>query len=226
MLDVGVGDRIDWDVQGMTIPTVVKSLRNVNLLQLEPHFFAIFEPATLRDAPQTWVLLARAEDEAVRTDFQRDIVAHYPNVSAIDVTQVQHALDEIIGRVSFVVRFLAGFTVATGFVVLLGAIATGQAQRVRETTLLKTLGATRRQISAILFAEYALLGVLAADLGVALALAAAWALVRYVFKVPLTADAVSLTLISVAMPLLSALVGLSGSREVFQTAPLKALRDA
>jgi putative ABC transport system permease protein len=226
LLDIAVGDRIDWTVAGETLPTIVKSLRNVNLLQLEPHFFAIFEPGTLDDAPQTWMLLARAEDEAVRTRFQRDIVAHYPNVSAIDVTQVQHALGEIIGRVSFVIRFLASFSVATGFVVLLGTIATGQAQRVREVTLLKTIGATRRQIGAVLFAEYALLGVLAADLGVALAVAAAWALVRYVFKVPLTADVVSLTSISVALPLLTALVGLSGSREVFQTPPLKALRDA
>ncbi len=226
ILDVGVGDRIDWNVAGMTISTVVRSLRNVNLLQLEPHFFAIFEPATLRDAPQTWLLLARAEDEAVRTGFQRDMVARYPNVSMIDVTQVRRALDEIIGRVSFVVRFLASFSVATGFVVLLGAVATGQAQRIREATLLKTIGATRRQIIAALFAEYALLGMLGADLGLALALAAAWALDRYVFRVPLTADVVSLTLITVAMPLLTALVGLSGSREVLQTAPLKALRDA
>jgi putative ABC transport system permease protein len=225
MLDVGVGDRIDWNVEGMTISTVVKSLRNVNLLQLEPHFFAIFEPGTLRDAPLTWLLLARAEDEAVRATFQRNTVARYPNVSIIDVTQVQGALDEIIGRVSFVVRFLASFSVATGFVVLLGAIATGQAQRVREVTLLKTIGATRRQIRAALFAEYALLGMLASDLGVALALAAAWALDRHVFRVPLTADVVSLTLISIAIPLLTALVGLSGSREVLQTAPLKALRD-
>lgn len=226
MLNVGVGDRIDWDVEGQTLPTIVRSLRAVNLLQFEPHFFAIFEPATLRAAPQTWVLLARGADETARATFQRDIVAGYPNLSVIDVTQVQRALDELIGRLSFVIRFLASFSVGTGLIVLLGAIATVQSQRLRETTLLKTLGATRRQIRAIAFAEYALLGVVAADLGIALALTAAWALVRYVFKVPLTADAVSLTLISVAMPLLTALVGLSGSREVLRTTPLVALRDA
>jgi putative ABC transport system permease protein len=224
-MDLGVGDRVDWSVEGMTVSTVVKSLRNVNLLQLEPHFFAIFEPGTLRDAPQTWLLLARAENEAVRATFQRNTVARYPNVSIIDVTQVQGALDEIVGRVSFVIRFLASFSVATGFVVLLGAIATGQAQRIREITLLKTIGATRLQIRAALLTEYSLLGMLAVHLGIALAMAAAWALGRYVFRVPLTPDIVSLTLISIAIPLLTALVGLSGSREVLQTTPLKALRD-
>jgi putative ABC transport system permease protein len=226
MLDIGIGDRLDWNVQGTTIPTVVQSLRNVNLLRLEPHFFAIFEPGALRHASPTWLLLARAGDEAVRAAFQRDTVAHFPNVSIVDVTQMQGALNEIISRVSLVVRFLASFSIATGFVVLLGAIATGQAQRMREVTLLKTLGATRRQIRTALLAEYALLGMLSADLGLALAVAAAWALDTYVFRVPLAADVLSLASISIALPLLTALVGLSGSREVLQTAQLKALRDA
>src|SRR5690606_16824892 len=60
-LGVAIGDRIDWDVQGVTIPTVVTSLRKVDWARLEPNFFAVFEPDALRHAPQTWVLLARGE---------------------------------------------------------------------------------------------------------------------------------------------------------------------
>src|SRR5690606_14637099 len=113
---------------GVTIPTVVTSLRAVDWARLEPNFFAVFEPAALRDAPQMWVLLARGESAEERALVQRDVVSEHSNVSAIDLTLVQAALDEVIGRVSLVIRFLAGFSVATGFVVLLGAVATGRMQ--------------------------------------------------------------------------------------------------
>ena len=73
--------------------------------------------------------------------------------AALDLTLIQRALDDVIGRISLVIRFLAGFSVATGFIVLLGAVATGRLQRIRESVLLKTLGATRRQIGAILLRQ-------------------------------------------------------------------------
>src|SRR5690606_5635530 len=88
-LDVSIGDRIDWDVQGVTIPTVVTSLRAVDWARLEPNFFAVFEPDALRYAPQMWVLLARGETAEARGAAQRDVVASHSNVSVIDLTLVQ-----------------------------------------------------------------------------------------------------------------------------------------
>lgn len=224
-LGVRIGDPIDWDVQGVRIPTVVTSLRAVDWARLEPNFFAVFEPAALREAPQMWVMLARAEDAATRATLQRDVVRDHPNVSVIDMTLVQLALDDVIGRVSLVIRFLAGFSVATGFVVLLGAVATGRLQRIRESVLLKTLGATRRQIGSILLTEYALLGVLAVVVGVGLSLLAAWGLARFLFELPFAAEPLPLAALAVAIVAVSALVGLSGSREVFRSTPMEALRE-
>ena len=111
-------------------------------------FFAVFPVKALEDAPHTWVLLARAPDGPARARVQRDVVRAFPNVAILDLTQVQAALDDVLGRVAAVIRFLAGFSVATGFIVLLGAVLTGRLQRIRESVLLRTLGATRRQIAA------------------------------------------------------------------------------
>jgi len=224
-LGVGLGDRIDWDIQGVIVPTVVTSIRAVDWARLEPNFFAVFEPAALEAAPQMWVLLAHGEDADARALAQRDVVAEHSNISAIDLTLVQATLDEVVGRVSVVIRFLAGFSVATGFVVLLGAVATGRLQRIRESVLLKTLGATRRQIGAILLSEYAALGVLAAIVGAGLSLAAAWALARFLFDVPFATEPVSLVALAAGVAVLSALIGLSGSREVFRSTPMEALRE-
>ena len=224
-LGVGIGDRIDWNLQGVDVPTVVTSLRAVDWAQLSPNFFAVFEPAALREAPQMWVLLARGENAAARAAVQRDVVRSHSNVSAIDLTLVQQALDDVIGRVSLVIRFLAGFSVATGFIVLLAAVASGRLQRIRESVLLKTLGATRRQIGAILLTEYALLGTLGAVVGVGLSLLAAWGLARFLFEVPFAAEALPLVALAAAIVVVSAVVGLSGSREVFRSTPMEALRE-
>jgi putative ABC transport system permease protein len=224
-LDVSLGDTITWDVQGVRIPTRVTSVREVDWQRLEPNFFAVFPSRVLADAPQTWVMLARAPDEAARGRVQRDVVARYSNVAILDLTQVQAALDDVLGRVAAAIRFLAAFSVATGFVVLLGAVLTSRLQRIRESVLLRTLGATRRQIGAVLLAEYLALGVLASLAGIVLAVVAGWALSRFLFEVEFAVPALPLLAITAGVAALSAAVGFWGSREVFRHTPLEALRE-
>lgn len=224
-LDVAMGDTITWDVQGVRIPTRVTSVRDVDWARLEPNFFAVFPTAVLRDAPHSWVMLARSPDAGARARVQRDVVARYPNVAILDLTQVQEALDEVLGRVAAVIRFLAAFSVATGFIVLLGAVLTSRLQRIRESVLLRTLGATRRQIGAILLAEYLTLGVLASAAGTLLALAAGWALAKWIFHVDYGVPAAPLLGLAAAVTVLSGAVGFWASREVFRHTPLEALRD-
>jgi putative ABC transport system permease protein len=224
-LGVKLGDEIVWDVQGVRIPTRITSIRDVDWQRLEPNFFAVFPTKVLRDAPHTWVLLARAPDGPARARVQRDVVRRFPNVAILDLTQVQAALDDVLGRVAAVIRFLAGFSVVTGFVVLLGAVLTGRLQRIRESVLLRTLGATRRQIAAILLGEYLSLGLLASVAGIGLATAAGWALAKWRFKVDFGVPVPALLLLALGVTALAGAVGYWASREVFRHTPLEALRE-
>jgi putative ABC transport system permease protein len=172
-----------------------------------------------------WVLLARGDSANTRALAQRDVVTRYPNVSAIDLTLVQRALDDVLGRISLVIRFLAAFSVATGFIVLLGAVSAGRLQRIRESVLLKTLGATRRQIGTIMFTEYALLGLLSVVVGCGLSIAAGWALAKWLFDVTFAVDVLPLAGLAAGIALLSAVIGLSASRDVFRSTPMQAIRE-
>lgn len=224
-LGVVLGDSIVWDVQGVRIPTAVTSLRSVDWLRFEPNFFAVFPTVALQRAPQSWVVLTRADSSDARAEVQRRIVEGFPNVSVLDLTQVQRSLDEVIDRITAVIRFLALFCIATGFVVLLGSVSTSRLQRVRESVLLKTLGATRRQIGAILFVEYLLLGLLAAAVGIVLSLAAGWALAHRVFDLTFDAAPLPLLALGAAVSLLAVVVGVWASREVFESTPMEAIRE-
>lgn len=224
-LGVEVGDRVTWDVQGVRIPTRVTSIREVDWQRLEPNFFAVFPESVLAGAPQTSVMLARSPSPEARALAQRDVARRFPNVAVLDLTAVQAAVDQVLGRVAAVIRFLAGFSVVTGFVVLLGAILAGRLQRIRESVLLRTLGATRRQIGGILLAEYLALGTLASLAGMVLAVGAGWALARWVFEVPFAAPVLPLLGLAAGVTALAAAVGLLASREVFRSTPVEALRE-
>ena len=183
-LKVGVGDEIVWDVQGVAVPSRVAALREVEWARFEPNFFVVFAAGPLDRAPQTFATLARQEDPARRALLQRRIVESFPNVTAVDLSQIQEALEAMVSRVALAIRFMALFSLATGLVVLLGAVASSRQQRVREGVLLKALGATRHQVLRVLLAEYLSLGTLSAVAGLALAAVAAWALLRFVFEAP------------------------------------------
>jgi putative ABC transport system permease protein len=158
--------------------------------------------------------------------LQRDVVRSYPNVSSLDLTAVQRTVMNVIGKVTTAVRFMALLSLALAIPVLFSAVAATRRDRLREGVLLKTLGATRRQVGRIMLAEYAVLGVLGSFTGVVLSLAAAWALVRFVFEVPsfvpapVPALAVALSMIGLAVT-----IGVLTGREVFAETPITALRE-
>ncbi|HEY9478878.1 MAG TPA: FtsX-like permease family protein [Gemmatimonadaceae bacterium] len=223
-LGLALGDTVTWDVQGVQIPTVVTSFREVNWARFEPNFFVLFPPAVLADAPQTFVLLTRAADPARRSLLQRQVVEHYPNVSSIDLSLIQEAVGDILGKISIAIRFMALFSIATGALVLLSAVAASRRQRLREGVLLKTLGATRSQIGRIMLSEYAVLGLLGSIVGILLSFAGAWALMRFVFDAPFTPIALPLLVLAALMTALTLSIGLWSSRDVFAATAMGALR--
>jgi putative ABC transport system permease protein len=178
----------------------------------------------LEDAPTFNVLATRAESAAASAKVQADVVARFPGVSAIDLSLVAATIKGIIDKATTAVRLLSIFTVGTGLLVLVAAVFTGRYERVQEGVLLRTLGASRRQIYRILIVEYLCLGTLAAFTGILLAAAGNWALAQFVFKLPwIPAPGAMAT----AWALVSALtigIGLLASRGVCDSPPLEILR--
>ncbi len=224
-LHVGIGDRITWDVQGQPVVTRVVVLREVDWRRFEPNFFAVFSTAALEHAPCMWVVLTRVDDAGRRALLQRAIAERFSNVIAYDVALIQQTVERIFKKVAIAVRFMASFSLITGGLVLLGAVAAGRLQRIREGALLKALGATRRQLSRILLTEYLALGALSALVGVGLATLGAWAFVHWVLTLDFTLPVLSIGAVFVGTAALVAVVGLTASREVFRRTAMEVLRD-
>lgn len=223
-LNLGLGDTVTWDVQGLPVETRVASLRRVNWARFEPNFFVVFQPGVLEQAPQMHVFLTRAEDEVARATFQRDLVERFPNVAAVDLTLVQATLDLVFTRVALAIRFMALFSVGAGVLILVGALANTRLSRLREAVLLRTLGARAAQVRAVLLTEYAALGALAGATGVVLAGAGGWLAARFVFEVPFRPPLAALAVFAVATAALTMAIGATTGRALIRRTPLEVLR--
>ncbi|MDX2186666.1 MAG: ABC transporter permease [Opitutaceae bacterium] len=183
-LGVNLGDTLTFDVQGVAVETVVSSLREVDWRRMEPNFFVVFPREVLEPAPKFHVVAVRVGDPAHSARVQRAVAVDFPNVSVVDLGLITATIDRLYAKASFVVEFLALFTVATGLLVLMGTVLIGRAARARESVLFRTLGASQRQVQQMLLVEYAALGTLGAAVGAVLAVGANQALALVVFRLP------------------------------------------
>ena len=166
---------------GSRVDSRVACLREVEWARFEPNFFVVFPEGPLDGAPHSYVLLSRVEDAEARARLQRAVVEAHPNVSTLDLAQVQRSIESVLDKVLLAVRFMALFSLAAGAVVLAGAVAASRYQRVREGALLRTLGAppaaARPHPARRVRGARNALGARA----VLLSGLAGWALVRFVF---------------------------------------------
>ncbi len=223
-LKAELGDTLLFNVQGAMVPTVVRHLREVDWNRVQSNFLVLFPKGVLEEAPQFHVLMTRTSSDEQSARFQRALVQRFPNISSIDIGLILETLDDILGKISFVIRFMALFSITTGLLVLVGSVNLSKYQRVQESVLLRTLGASRRQILSINAFEYFLLGALAAATGIVLAAAATWALAVYSFEMDFVPDLSPLLPIFLGITALTVSIGMLNSRSIVSRPPLEVLR--
>jgi putative ABC transport system permease protein len=151
-------------------------------------------------------------------------VDRFANVSAIDLRLMLDAVNAILAKVAAAIRGVALFILAAGFAVLTGAVIGSQAQRVRESILLRVLGAPRSQILRTLIAEYLFLGAIGGVAGALLGMGATWGLAEYFFGAPARIAVAPVGLILLAVIGVTVVTGVVGSLKIFYRSPLEALR--
>lgn len=224
-LKAKVGTRLTFNVQGAPIETEVSDIREVEFGRVQTNFFVVFPTGVLEPAPQFGVVVTRTASSNQMIEFQKTLVERFPNVSAIDLTSILKAIDSVLGKVSFVIRFMALFSILTGLVVLISSVSLSKYQRMQESVLLRTLGASRRQVLGINAVEYLMLGALATLTGIILAIGCAFLLSKFVFKIPFQLDFMPALYVFFGVTSLTLLIGMLNSRTVLNHPPLEVLRN-
>ncbi len=224
-MNAGVGSKVTFNVQGALINATITGIREVDFNRVQTNFLILFPSGILERAPQFNVVVTRVESSVQSAKFQQLMVKSFPNVSIVDLTQILKTVDEVLTKISFAIRFMALFSILTGLMVLISSVYLSKYQRIRESVLLRTIGASRRTILTINSLEYLWLGSLATLTGLGLSLGAGFALSKFVFKVPFNIDWLPLLATPLSITALIVLIGLLSTRKVVSESPLEVLRQ-
>jgi putative ABC transport system permease protein len=223
MFGLRLGDRLTLRIAEREIEARVTSIRKVDWESFRVNFFLMLDPASGEGLPHAY--LSSFHLPATAASALPGLSRAFPNLSLIDVNAILDRVREMIGRVSRTASVLLGFSFTAGILVLLAALAATVDERRREAALMRTLGATRRQLGAAALGEFAALGLC---VGVVAALGAAFtgiALAREVFDMDAYAPPwAMLTGVALACAALFALLGTHATRRIARTPPLAVLR--
>ncbi|MEP7077101.1 MAG: FtsX-like permease family protein, partial [Acidobacteriota bacterium] len=225
-LHVNPGDSITFDISGRKVTARVQNIRRLDVRNSRTAFVFVFRPGTLESAPQTFAATVLKHVPATdRQRLQRDILEKFPNVQVFDVADIISAVQKLINNFVIAISFVGSFVILSGILILIGSIALTKSQRIYENAILKTLGANRRTLSSILFAEYGLLGIMAGIIGSGFAVLLSWIVSRYLLDIQWTFDPTLAIGGVAATAVLVTLIGVLASFDVLFRRPLATLRS-
>lgn len=181
-LNLKLGDKLKLQIADRVVELSVYNVRKVSWDSFRPNFFLVVPPGLIEGSEAQW--LTSFYLPTPKRPVLRELIDAFPNVTALDVGAMMVQVRSILDRVVRAVEFIFLFTLAAGLTVLLAAIEGTRSERVRETALLRTLGASTRTITLGLLAEYAALGLIAGLIASAAAQGLGWGLAALVFELP------------------------------------------
>ena len=222
--NLSIGDKVTFNIQGVLMDTKVSSIRKVDWGSMQVNFLILFPKGVLENAPQFNVITSYVPTEESYAALQRYLVKNFPNITILDLRQVFTIVEDILNKVSWIINFMAFFSIITGFIVLIGSVRNSKYQRIKESVLLRTLGAKSKQILHITALEYIYLGVLGSLTGILLSLIGSQFLATLLFKEPFTPSGIPFLVFLPSITILVVVIGLSNIKTVLQSPPLEVLR--
>jgi putative ABC transport system permease protein len=191
--DIQLGDRIEFDVQGVPVGGRVTSLRNVKWTNFTPNFFIVFQPGVLEEAPKTYLANVNfggilRNREALKVAVQFQLVRDFPDLNVIDVGRTLDRALEVVRSILGPVRVAAAIAIAMSFLILLGVMIHNLGMREPEVDVMKILGADASLIRRLITCEYALSAGFAWLLGSGCAVAMTWVVAARIFEIPFRLD--------------------------------------
>ena len=182
VLEIKVGDRLTYDIAGSKITLTVASIRKVEWDSMRANFFAVTPPDTLEKFPASYMTafyLPKNQDNSLNILLQK-----FPNFTVIDVASLMNQVREIMQKMSLAIGFVFTFCIIAGLVVLYAALVATREARIRESAMLRVLGASRRQAALAMLTEFACIGAVAATVAIIVASSLAYYLSRFVLEIP------------------------------------------
>jgi len=224
MRKMDVGDVIHFKIQGVPLKARISSIRTRPKQSLSPFFYFVFQEKTIKQAPHTLFAALRINPRQMGS-VQNKIVAQFPNISVIDLSQTIQVFARLMNRLSGIVRVFSLFSIAAGILILVSAVFATRAERMVESVYYKILGAGKKFVFKVFAIENMLMGLLSSILALIMAQAGAYWICRIQFKISYTPFLTASLLMVATTLLLVTVVGMAASRSIMAKKPVTYLRE-
>jgi putative ABC transport system permease protein len=223
-IGVKIGDEITVNVLGRDVTAKVANLRQVNWRGLGINFVMVFSPNTLKAAPHSHIVTVEMDD-AHEAALLNTMARAYPSATAVRVKDAIGIISDLLGKMLAAIRGANVMTLLTGVLVLAGALAAGLSGRIYDAVVLKTYGASRRQLIGALVIEYSALGLASAVFGIITGSLASWFLARWILEMPWSFSLPTAILTALIAMLVTVLAGLAVTWRALSVKPAPFLRN-
>jgi putative ABC transport system permease protein len=222
-LHLHLGSAILFDSGDRSIPSKVAAIYKSDGQHVYARSEFILASGELQGLPTVWYADLHVDPPLVGA-MQRALFANYPTITVINIADIIETIQGVVNQITMVVRFLAGFSMLSGAVILASSVASTRFRRIREVVVLKTLGATRNHIAQVFSVEFIVLGLLAGFVGVVFAnLLVRVLLHRLEIASRINWDAAVAAILATA--LLATITGWVASFRILSQKPLEVLRE-
>ncbi|MDQ7989129.1 MAG: FtsX-like permease family protein [Candidatus Dactylopiibacterium sp.] len=222
-LGVKLGDEVTFDVAGQQVSGRVTSVRRLEWDSMRVNFFFTAAPGMLEAMPASFITSFHLPPE--QGGLVRELVARWPNATVIDIGMLLEQVGALTERLAQLVRFVFGFSLVAGLLVLLAAQRNTHDERGYEVSVLRALGARRHQVRAALLAEFAALGTVASVLAVGAATGIGYALARYVLDLDFAPSLMALFAAAVCAIVAIVAFGWLGVRALLGRTVIEGIRE-
>ncbi len=223
-LAIKPGDSVEMQSSGRTFQARVVALHEWEQRRFMPTSSFVFNPPALAGLPVSFDGGVRIEVAQVPS-FQRAAFEKFPTATVVNIADALEIVQQVIDQIALVIRFLSGFAILAGAVILAASVAGTRFRRMREVVILKTIGATRRQVVRIFSVEFLALGLVAGLMGAILATAFSSLLLKRLLNAHFQFEPKAALLAVVLTALLANASGWVASFRILRQKPLEVLRE-
>jgi putative ABC transport system permease protein len=222
-LDIAVGDELQWIVGAEAVKAEVAAIVRIESIRMGSNAYFTLTPEALEGRPAVYFGGVRVAPEKA-AELQRDAFARFPTVMLINAADVLSIVQDVVDQIALVVQFVSAFSIFGGIIILSSSVIATRFRRIRETAILKTLGATRRKVAQIFAVEFVILGLVAGAMGSLLASGFAALLLHNVLDAGFDFDVAANLTTVIATAAVANFAGWLASYRVLDQKPLEALR--
>lgn len=218
MGNMGMGDILTFNVQGLTLKAQVVSVRSRTKSMLYPFFYYVFSEEDLGPAPQTFFAALTVPPGEIG-QIENRVVAKYPNISTINVAETAKELGRIMEKLSSVITFFSLFSIVAGLLILVSSILATRLARIQEAVFYKILGANSFFVWRVFAIENLILATVSGGCALVISQIASWALCRFVFDIKHSPDLTFCLLLLGSATVIVVFTGLISSLSIIRKKP-------